>query len=376
MSKNSGSGEDLFVNIICYGIVASVFLAGLLLCWWNEDQTLRYYRLSGQASKVVVEMEDIDKLDPSLDGKLIHAIGQAKSPEELKDPLFDLSLKAFTFNRDVSYYQLVEHKNKEKNDEGRMETTYSYQERWVDHSVNHANFYDIYYRKKARYPLTTLKSLHLTAKDVTFGAYRVPEDFVKSARRSEKISPELTAERRQEIAKELGVRDELLHVIQNGIYIGKDPNSPHLGDVRVFLSYVPTSEVTILAKVKGDTFERFHNPDDPQSINISQIVTGAVSADDMFQELKSDVTWGSWLLRALSLIMVVAASFFLPWDEMIGDWELTDPARIGLAALLLTAGSTWLLNGFSTAGAILIVLSAISFPWTFILSRKKKNKKG
>lgn len=376
MARSSGGSEDLIANIILYGIVGAAIIAGLLLCWWNEDQTSRYYRLGDQASQIAVEMEDINKIDPSLDGKLIHATGAAQSPEELKDPLFGISLKAFTFNRDVSYYQLVESRHEHRNEENkrRKEVTYSYQKRWVNRPVPSAGFYEYRYRNKGVYPLAILQDLHLVAQDVTFGAYHVPEEFVKSARKLQVISPKLTAEKRQEIIKELGIRDDQLHNIINGLYIGEDPDNPHLGDVRILLSYVPMEEVSILAKVNGDTFERFHNPKDPENVNFGEILTGTVPFEEMFKEIESNVTWGAWLMRAFSLALIVGGSFFLPWDDMVGDWEFFDPLKFALCLFLLTAGCTWLLNGSITVGGALIIIAVISFPWTCMLARFKRKR--
>ena len=379
MARRSGDSEDLIANIILYGIVGTAIIAGLLLCWWSEDQTSRYYRLGAQASQVAAEMEDIDKIDPALEGKLVHATGQAKSPEELKDPLFGISLKAFTFNREVSYYQLVEnkhkHKDKDKDNKRRYEVTYSYYERWVNTPVSSAGFYESRQRNRGVYPLTTLKNLHLVAQEVTFGAYRIPEEFVKSAGESQAISPELTTQKRQELAKELGIREDQLHNIPKGLYIGEDPNNPHLGDVRILLSYVPTEEVSILAKVKGDTFERFHDPKDPDNVNFGEIRTGTVSLEEMFKEVKSNVTWGAWLMRAFSFILIAAGSFFLPWDDMVKEWEFFDPLKFALFLFLTTVGGTWLANGSTTTGIVLIAIAAVSFPWSCLLAKSKPKRR-
>lgn len=374
MSRRSRGSDDIIADIIICAIAVSAILGGLFLLWWGESQAAQYGSLSGEAARTVVEMNDISKVDPELEGKLVHASGQAECDSELEDPMFGVSLKGFTLHRKVRYYQLVEHKDKKKNSQGKLEVSYSYKEMWTEKPVPSSGFYEYRYRSRAAAPYTTVPDKEFTAENVRFGAYVLPEFLVASVRNSQPVKPELSPEQKHKLITDLKISADLFNETEDGFYIGSNPSTAHPGDVRISFSAVPLSEVSIMAKVKGDSFERFHREKDPDNVNIAQIVPGALSAQEMLKKLKSDVTLGAWLVRLGSLILVIAGSFFLPWDKLIEhrfvrliingsaakakDWELGGVLRFALALLMLTAGLTQLLNGAAAAGCILAAIAA------------------
>lgn len=365
MDKNVDN-ESILTGFILRGLAPFIIFAGLFFCYQSENQVARYNHLNNQASQVVVEMKDINKVDPSLEGKLAYAVGEAKSSQDLEDPVLGIKLNGFTFKRDVSYYQIVEHKKKRKKNSRtvakKYDYRYTYKETWVEKPVSSASFYNSTYKEKAVPPLITLENLSLVASNVTFGAYHVSGDLVESAHNSTAVSPKLSAEEREKLARKLGVRNEQLHITSSGIYIGKDPNTPHIGDVRISLSYVPMDKISLLAKVKGDNLERFHNPKDPSNISIGEIRTGEVLRELMFRESKTNATGGSSFKRILSLILVIFGCSFLPLSNLTENWRSFDTFRLALSLLSMTAGLVWLLNWFIKIGALLILFSLISFP--------------
>ena len=44
------------------------------------------------------------------------------------------------------------------------------------------------------------------------------------------------------------------HGSENGIYLGKDPNNPQIGDIKVNFQAVNPTQITIAAQQKGDSF--------------------------------------------------------------------------------------------------------------------------
>ncbi|MBQ7502845.1 hypothetical protein IJT93_09090 [bacterium] len=374
MSRKSRSSDDAIANFILLVIAVSAILGGLVLLWWGENQSARYGSLGEEAARIVVEMNDVSKIDPALDGKLVHAVGQAECDTDLQDPLFGFSVKGFTLKRKVRYYQLVEHKEKKKNSQGKFETSYRYKEKWTEKPISSSGFYEYRYRSRAEAPHVTLPELESAAENVRFGAYTLPEFLVSSLKNSQTLKPRLAAKQMSEIADRLHISADLLNETEDGFYIGVNPSTAHLGDVRVSFSYVPISEISILAKVKGNSFERFHRDKDPENVNIGQIAAGAVPAEEMIKDLKSDVSWGAWLLRLGSLILVTAGSFFLPWDDLTErrfvrliingsaakakEWQLGGVLRFALALLMLTAGLSRLLSGAAATGGIFLAIAA------------------
>jgi hypothetical protein len=389
--KHTGRDSgDIIANVIVHGLGVAALLCGLFVLWWGEDQTSRYSRLGGTARRSAVEMTDISRADPSLEGKLVHATGMAECSTPLEDPLFGVSLKAFTLKRDVRYYQLVEHETKKKDENGRIEVTYEYSPRWMRSPVPPGSFHSSYQRNRAKPPLKVLKSLSLTAEDVRLGAYRIPAFLAGSVQNARLVSPTLTEEGRAALLRDLHLAGDLLHETRTGFYIGRDPSTPHLGDVRIMFSARPITDVSILAQVSNGSFVRYHNPKDPQNVNIGQIMPGAVPLEDMVGKVDSDVTWGGWLVRGLSLLLAGLGTVFLPWDWMMEsapvrllvngsaadrkEWGVGAVFRLCLALMLLVAGATWLLNGGAAAGGTLLARSAVLFFLPCILPGKKKRK--
>ncbi len=386
--KSKSDGYDIVAGIIVYGLAVAAIICGVFLLWWGENQTSSYDSLGSEALQSAIEMTDIFKADPAFEGKLIHATGKAECQAPLEDSLFGISLKAFTLSRDVQFYQLVEHKEKKKDSEGRIEVTYDYKERWVRTPVNFNGFYKAYYRNKAKFPIIALKNLQQVAAPVTFGVYRLPQFLVTSVHNSQPVQLSLSEEKKRALLERLHITDDLLHETDGGLYIGRNPKIPHLGDVRISFSAVPLSDVSILAQVKGDTFTRYHNPKNPENVNIGQIMPGTVSLQDMVGQVDSDVTWGAWLVRGLSVLLAGIGMIFLPWDSLMKlspvrllvngstsrdtNWEISAVARLCLASLLLVAGITWLSNGSAAVGGTLVACAVVLMFLRCILPGKKK----
>ncbi len=117
-----------------------LFFVGTGLLYWNEGNFIKTRNLIYEAAAAMVSVDNIDKLDASLNGKLIHATAEATTKEVLHDEEFGVNLNAIALNRDVEYYQWVEDKSEETRDKvgGGKETitTYTYRKEWTSSPVN------------------------------------------------------------------------------------------------------------------------------------------------------------------------------------------------------------------------------------------------
>ncbi len=380
---------DIIASIIVHGLGAAALLCGLYVLWWGEDQTARYSSLSSKALQSAAEVADISRIDPALEGKLVHASGRPEIKAPLEDPLLGIRLSAFTLDRSVSCYQVTEEKIK-KNSEGRIEVSYEYRDRWMRGPVSPAGFNSSYQKRRAKMPRVSIKSLSLTAQDATLGAYRLPRFLIESLHNPQPVRLSLSEEKRNELLKTLGISSGMLHVTENGLYIGADPSTPHIGDVRIRLSQTPVTDVSLLTQVKGDTFERWRNPGDPENVNIGQMMPGTVMISDMVGKVDSDVSGGSWLVRGLAALLAAAGMIFMPWDWLMQfapvrllmkgrssegkDWEIGPVFRICLALMLLVAGAAWLLNGYAAAGGTLLASGAALLLLRIIVPGKRDSR--
>lgn len=129
-----------------------MFIAGTCLIWWNEGRAVKTDKMLKEAEKVAVHVDNIDKLDASLEGQLIHANGMALTTDTLRDEAFGVKANAIHLQRRVEFYQWVEHAKQESKDKlgGKEEitTTYTYSKQWVSQPVNSSSFKDPAYQER------------------------------------------------------------------------------------------------------------------------------------------------------------------------------------------------------------------------------------
>lgn len=375
MSRTISKADTVIGNTILCALALGPILCGLLMLWWTEKQSTRYCSLGEEAAQIVVEMKDASKIDPALDGKLIHVVGEAECDTELRDPELKVSSKGFRLERDVQYYQLVERHENKKDSRGRLKESYKYKEEWTPVPVSAKDFHNVSRRSKAKAPIVTLPYFQTSAEKVRLGAYNLSAFLISQVEPSRSLKPKLTAEQKQEIIGKLKIPETLFHVTEDGLYIGSDPFAPHLGDVRVSFKITALAQVSVIAQVKGDILEMYHRDGDPDNVFIGLIVKGAVPAQAMLKDLKSNVTGGSWLARLAGMLLVVPGCFFLPWKSLLQSYKIRTVIygpgsrstelqhggiiRFAFSLLLFTSGSTRLLNGSFVSGIIILGSAAV-----------------
>ena len=98
-------------------------------------------------------------------------------------------------------------------------------------------------------------------------------------------------------------------VTAGGFYMGKNPENPAIGDLRVTFTLVRPAGVSLVAIQTGNTFTAYHAR---SGDTVQLLETGIHSADEMFQQAKTEnmlLTWGlrlaGWLLMAMGLVLVM-----------------------------------------------------------------------
>ena len=161
-----------------------MFIAGTCLIWWNEGRAVKTDKMLKEAEKVAVHVDNIDKLDASLEGQLIHANGMALTTDTLRDEAFGVKANAIHLQRRVEFYQWVEHAKQESKDKlgGKEEitTTYTYSKQWVSQPVNSSSFKDPAYQNVKNGAVIQAENAEMTAENVTFGAYTLPDFMINS----------------------------------------------------------------------------------------------------------------------------------------------------------------------------------------------------
>ena len=296
-----------------------MFLAGTCLLWWNEGRTVKTGDAIVEAQQATVEMEHPDKIDASLDGKMVHATGAAVSNDILQDGMFPVAGNYTAIERNAEYYQWVENKKEEKRDKlgGGQETvtTYTYERKWVDEPVNSGSFADPQYRG-ANSIRIQVDDQKIYAENVSFGAYKLPDFFVKSVGTAEDVavfqdpveytaalmsdSAEVTE---QDVARAVqSLNTDFNDISGNTIYYG-DPANVQVGDVRVtFKAVKPQNDISIMAQVKGETFTQYVAKN---GYTFSRLNNGTASAAEMVQQAKDENDMIKWACRLLGILLVI-----------------------------------------------------------------------
>jgi hypothetical protein len=354
-----------------------LFAAGTWLLWYNEGRSVATGDAIAEARGAVVEMPDISKVDAAFSGKLVHATGFADTKETLEDPLFGLKTTAISLRRGVEYYQWVENAKSETRKKlgGGTETvtTYTYNLGWVSKPVDSSRFKDPAYTGRNTV-LTTVPAETFQAKNVSFGAYRLPGFAVSSIAGSVPVNVALSAETLAALSKQVGAKEgeTLVHSQGGVVYLGADPAMPQIGDVRVSFTEVRPAEISILAQVINDTFEPFRASN---GNTFSKVSMGTLGAQNMFGDAETGNKILTWALRGVGVVLVIVAGalFMGPLSvladvipflgSIVGAGTFAVAFLLGLAWSLIIIAAAWLrfrpLIGGSLLGAAAVLIALL-----------------
>lgn len=399
-----------------------LFLAGTALLWWNEGRAVKTDKMLKEAENVTVEMENIDRVDPQFDGKLVYATGMTATADSLIDSEFGIGAKAVKMKREVEYYQWVEHQSSESRDKlgGKQETvtTYTYERRWVSSPVESARFRDPAYQRK-NFVLKTVEENSQRAQTVTFGAYTLNDSQVNSiwgdvpvdlqidekllknwdkevGKAYERYNPKTITKHAAKVVEvpDTAAKDTLppdapnkydldyVHVNGNVVYYGQTPGSPEVGDVRVTFTKVMPGQVTIIAKTNGNTFTSFKAKNGK---TFSTLQMGKRELSEIYEGEHQGNTIFLWILRIVGVMMVIGGlrGIFgiiemllkvVPFLANIVGWGVNLVCSVvGIVWSLLVIAIAWLFYRPLIGVALLVVAGAITW---FFVKRAKAKKTG
>ncbi|HOE60173.1 MAG TPA: TMEM43 family protein [Kiritimatiellia bacterium] len=294
---------------------AVMFIGGTALLFWNEGNFVKTKKALNEAQDAVVQVEQVTSLDPALEGKLIHASARAETQDVLEDAEFGVKQTAIQLRRSVEYYQWVEESRTETRDrmgggEERV-TTYTYKKEWRSKPVDSGEFRDPDYQNRNTVWMT-FDAQTSYAKNVSFGAYTLPQFFVEAIGQAEHANVNPAPGQIQAWAKSMSAHPRFpralsstntppIHVSGNTVYFGRSPGAPVIGDVRVSFTWVAPHEVSIIGKVSGKTFVKFVAKNGK---TVSRLDDGVRSAEEMFASAAKENAILTWILRLVGVLCV------------------------------------------------------------------------
>ena len=378
--KTTSYGTRLGNSFRGIGSGILLLIAATVLLWWNEGRAVKTTKMLNEAQGAYVQMENPSKIDPALDGELVCATAVATTQDSLMDVRFGFGATAISLQRDVEYYQWVEHAESKSEDKlGGKEvttTTYTYSKEWVPSPIRSQDFKDPEYQNKNKV-LAQVEAETLWAENVSFGAYKLNDGLIHSISSYEPVQLAID----QNILKDLN--DSLSYVHQNGnvLYIGRVPSSPEVGDVRITWEKVVPAKVTIISQVNGDTFKPYKAKNGQ---SFQTLVMGKKDASEIFENEHSTNKMWLWVLRILGVILVIAGlkNIFgfletllkvVPFLANILGWGVDVVCTLaGLVWSLIVIALAWVT--YRPALGISLLLLAALLVWIFAFRGKDKLK--
>lgn len=315
------------------GVLAglALFIVAFPLLFWNEGRSVRQYKTLLEGAGLVISVPS-DKVDAANDGKLIHTTGRVSTEATLEDPEFGVSAKALKLRRVVEMYQWREKSDTQTDKKlgGGTETTttYTYDKVWSEDIISSADFKKPEgHQNPGSMAYQTTEKL---AKPITLGAFTLPPSLAGDINNYEPLP----------IAAEAPLPESVegkLH--DSGLYLGNNPASPQIGDLRIRFEVAPSTDASVMARQAGMTFEPFQTK---AGNAIEMLETGTHGPGQMIQHAQDSNRVLTWVLRVVGfIVMAIGLSMlFRPLSVLADVVPLLGSivgAGTGLISLLLAA---------------------------------------
>ena len=363
---------------VLFGV--ALFVAGFPILFWNEGNSVKTAKALDEGEGACVPVESIVKVDPEMDGQLVHMTGRATTQDVLSDDQFGVSVTAIALRRRTEMLQWVEHsETKEKKNLGgsvTKTTTYTYSQEWKENAVDSSGFKEAGHDNPG---FIEFPSEETRAANVAFGAFRLnerqiarigseqayqfPTDFVCRVERVQRQGPVILVPGKATRDNALNNRDVAL--------------KPRVGDMRVSFFVVYPHDISLVARQKGDTFVGYIAKSKKK---VDLLSDGVKDASEMFEAARSANAFMTWLLRIvgffamfLGLSMVlkplgVLADVLPILGDIVGIGTGLVAGLVALVCALVTIAVAWLF--YRPVLAVALVAAAGALVWMLVKRRR------
>jgi hypothetical protein len=318
------------------GVLAGLALVAgsCVFLFWNEGRAVQTARSLSEGASTVVSVQT-ERVDPGNDGKLIHVSGEVRVTTPLTDADFSVSAMALRLLRTVEMYQWKEERRTEtrRNVGGSEETvtTYEYVRTWSDHRIDSSSF-----RRPEGHanPQMRYSGASLVARDATLGAFRPGPNVI------ERLPADQAVPLDAALAKTLAGRvSGPVHVGDGRIYLGANPSTPRIGDLRISFKMAPPGPASVIGRQAGAGIEAYQTGAGDRLLLVR---AGIQSAADMFKAAQRENTILTWVMRVGGML-AMAFGFFLILNPLVIVADVVPlfgsilSAGAGIISLMLTA---------------------------------------
>jgi hypothetical protein len=323
---------DAVIGVLI-GLVLVLATCGGL--FWNEGRAVQTSRSLAEGSGLVVDA-DPSRVEPANEGKLVHLQGELKTGARLADPDLLVDAQAARLVRTPEMFQWKEETRTETHKKlgGGEETVthYSYTHVWSDRRIDSSHFRQ---RTNHENPQMRFAKFETAARDASLGAFRPGPTALERlpARETLRVDAALA----EKLRAKLGSTP--VQVADGLIYLGQEPASPRVGDLRISYHVAPVGPVSLIGRQAGGDLQEFQTKAGDRLLMASP---GLVPAADMFHAAEQENVFFTWVLRIVGIVVMwIGWYFVLRPIAVVGDVVpfigSVLAAGAGIAAFLLTA---------------------------------------
>lgn len=287
--------KDALIGIL---IGLGLIIGAIVLIFWNEKHSLHTAQSLEQAHKILIAVPN-SPVNNQNNMKVIYLSGLATTEDKLTDSVLGITLTAINLNRKVEMYQWEEKtETKTESQLGGSEKqtkTYTYNKVWSESLINSSSFKEPQgHQNPSAMPI---QSQIQYAKKVNVGDFVLPDTLIKQINVSQTIN--LDQVNKESLKTSF---NKPVSLVNNELYMGKDPQNPQPGDIRIDLTAAYPQDVSIIGQQTGNTLQPYLAPAGETVLLLS---TGQQSSDQMIEQAQAQNTMIAWILRLVTLLMLI-----------------------------------------------------------------------
>jgi|CXWL01.1.fsa_nt_gi hypothetical protein len=332
------------IKSVLFGLL--FFVVSFPLLFWNEGRAVTTARSLAEGAGAVVSVA-ADRVDPGNEGKLVHVSGAVTTDGPVSDPELGVETTALKLIRQVEMYQWKEHESSETRKKlgGGTETvtTYSYDKAWSSDVIDSSSFQETSGHEN---PSSMPFESHTEVADpVHLGAFQLSSEQLAELDETQplKVDQPATVELQDDPRGQL-------RPVDGGYYLGQDPKSPQIGDVRIGFEVVNPATVSTVGVQTGDTFAAYQAAAGDTVLLVDE---GTHTAAEMFKAAQDANKVLTWVLRAVGwFIMFLGLLMIFKPISVVGD-------VVPIIGSMLGAG----LGAFAFLTSAVLSLVTIAVAW-------------
>lgn len=310
-----------------------------LVCWglfWNEGRAVRTAGAL-EEGRGIVQPVGTARLDPAMNGRLVHVSGAAGSSGGVADEDFGIRAQALKLERSVEMYQWVE-----KETGTGQDRRFTYTREWSGQAIDSSRFKaQEGHRNPGAMPY---QDKTVSARDARIGAYPLGAAAGRLYAGSDLAldGAALDAARRRGVQR--------VQLANGALFIGADAARPAVGDLRISYKIAPEGPATFVGRQGSGGLESYRATNGQEFLLAEP---GIRSPDEMFKSAQDDNVIATWILRVVGLFIL-----------FVGFLSLFAPANL-LASYIPVLGG--LVNGalslVAAAATALVGAAVIAVAW-------------